>query len=73
MTVMAKPPFGTRTVRELNGSWTVVVDGRIVASGCTFADAVAIEAAEIAATSPCVCGSTAGDAFACVDCGREEW
>ena len=46
---MADPPFGTRTVRELDGTWSVIVDGQVVASGCSMSDAIKIEAIEIAA------------------------
>lgn len=73
MPLMANPPFGTRTVLEVDRSWTVVVEGEIVAVGIDcMADAIALESAEIAARTECdFCGSTAGGRWHCADCGTE--
>lgn len=66
MSAMANPGI----VREPNGTWTVVSEGRQIVSGCTLADAVAIEAVELAFLTPCeFCDVT--DERYCPECGWE--
>jgi hypothetical protein len=70
MRKLAEPPFGTRIVMELDKTWSVVVEGSIVGTGYSMEDAILVEAIEIAALSPCTCGSTAGDTYQCPDCRK---